>query len=326
MSFRVLKLACVVFLLVTLTPAVVCAQFSSSMMRTFGSGVANDAVTSVGTASVKIKPERLRMYVQLVGKGKTLKDALDSLENHREAALLQLEALKVDKDSISLGTPTVAAQSQQQQLEMMVRARMGMGASKAVKKGPRVYQVNVSLTAEWPLPSDKPDELLLFVDNLTEKIKKVDLSGEKDTRELSPEEQELLEEMEGAVTSYSGRSDQVQVGKPYFVYVGTISGDQRNKAMREAFVKAKKNAEELALAAKVRLGPLTGLSGGGSGSSNRYGNYGPYGNSYQIRNYLQQMMRGQAGEDETSENEVIGYTPGVLSYQIAVVATFKLAE
>jgi hypothetical protein len=97
--------------------------------------------------------------------------------------------------------------------------------------------------------------------------------------------------------------------------------------MREAFVKAKKSAEELALAAKVKLGPLAGLRGGGSGSRSLYRNYGPYSSlSYQTRNYLQQLMQGEEGENETNENEVVGYTPGAITYQMAVVATFKLEE
>ncbi|MBN1588273.1 MAG: SIMPL domain-containing protein [Pirellulales bacterium] len=329
MSSRALKLVFVVFLAIVVNPTFGEAQFGLDMLA-YGSGMGNDAVKSVGTVKLKIKPTTLRMYLQLDGKGGTLKNALANLKGNHKTTVLELEKLKAERDSISLGAPTIAAQSQQEQMEMMIQSRIVMPTtvemSVAKPKGPRVYQVTALLMAEWPLPSDKPDELLLFVDSLTAEIEKIALSGKKDSKELTPEQQELLEEMEGASTSYSNDSDGVKPGSPYFVYVGTVSEDQRTKAMREAFGKAKKNAEQLALAARVKLGSLVGLTGSSSGSSGLLNTYGSFGVDYEIRNYLQQITQGRQDEVESSENEVVGLTPGALSYQVVVTSVFKIAE
>ena len=66
-------------------------------------GAAAPGIVASGTATVQRKPTQLRLYMELVAKGKTLPEALAKLKERREAATAQLETLKADKNSIVFG-------------------------------------------------------------------------------------------------------------------------------------------------------------------------------------------------------------------------------
>ena len=317
MSFRACVLCCIAIIFTALMPA----QFGHAGYIAGGS---NSTISTSGSVTINIKPERLRMYVQVAGGGKTLKDALANLKKHYQAAVPRLEKMGANKDSISMGTPTIAGQVDSDKMNMMIRAHLGK--SKPDKKGPKVYQVTASLTAEWPLTTDKPEELLLFVDNLTEQIGKIDLTGKKDKKELSPEEQELLEEMDGSVTEFtisSNDDDDAKPGQPHFVYVGTVTEEQVDKAMREAFAQAKQEAQRLARVAEVKLGPLSGLSGGGTGAGIDFDGLGY---SYSMQNRLQRMMQGIDNDTQEKENEALANKPGPIRYRVSVTTRFEIEK
>src|ERR1043166_2107546 len=83
------------------------------------------AVTGTGVVILKRQPEALRMKVELSTKGKTLQEAIATLNARRDAAEAKLPGLRADKKSLVRGEPRVAAAQtdRQRQVEMMVRSR-----------------------------------------------------------------------------------------------------------------------------------------------------------------------------------------------------------
>ena len=80
---------------------------------------------------------------------------------------------------------------------MMQQGRQGKkGKQKEAAKPAEPVLVSVQFTAEWKLDAKTPEDLLIAVHALQEKIKGADLAGMKDAEKLSPEQEEMLEEME----------------------------------------------------------------------------------------------------------------------------------
>lgn len=290
------------------------------------------SVNGVGSETLQRPPARLRMLVELLGKGKTLEEALSKLKDRREAALLTLESLKPAKESVSVGEPgqSAAQANQRRQMEQMIRQRMmgGRGRKSSKPQLPASVTTSALLIAEWPLEGDTAEKRLLAAQAIQDKVKAADLAGAKEAQKLSPEEEELQEES----AEMMGNSDRESVapGTPQFMFVARISPEERQQALARAFGKAKAHATRLAQAAGAHLGPLLNLSdvGGMYGeerpfiSRRSFGGYGPdYGEMY-----VQQLL----GENlpavlRDKENEVMGPEPGNLHFGFQVTATFALA-
>ncbi|MEN6451703.1 MAG: SIMPL domain-containing protein [Thermoguttaceae bacterium] len=305
-------------------PSVASSQFGAAqLMAMQGGGL---ALTASGTATVQQRPTRMRMYVQLFGKGKNLEDALAKLKERREAAVLQLESLKADKKSIIFDGPTKsAAQSaQKRQIEAMVLEQMRSRGQKAKGlKVPQTVTVTASLTAEWPLEVKSQEELLVLSQAIEDKVKKADLSGSQEVEKLSPEEEELAEEAKQAMGRYNEQPQ--PVGQPTFVFVAVLSKQDRQKATAEAFKNAAAEAAELSKAANVELGRLTGVIRhcGGQRSFGGVEEYNPY-----YRNSMPAEFRRLAGqtEDADTQTEAFSGTPGPLVFTIKVAATYAVGK
>ncbi len=306
-------------------PTAARAQFEAWQMGMFAQNAPNESVVGAGSASIERPAVAMRLHVELFGKGKTLEEALENLKDRREAARVQLEALKADPQSIAFGTPTLSnpESEQRRRFEAMVAQRFsarGREVPKALKV-PKSFTVSASLTAEWPLEADSVEQALLATQALQDKVKAADLAGTKDAEELSPEEEELAEEM-ADMMDYTGQ-EEVKPGEPYFLYVARISEEDRSKAFAEAFAKAKGQAAELARAAGARLGPLVALSGGGGGTSD----YGDDMYGYERRSYLMRLAGRQEGPWEAAEqNEAVSGDPGSVAFTFHVNAVFRLEQ
>lgn len=323
MFYRSLKVLLIATSPAWLWPAAARAQLGAFRYAMLGQGPAMETVSGMGNVTIKPQPSALRMHIELVAKGKDLPEALAKLKDRREAAAAQLETLKANKGSITFGSPGLSQiqDAQRRQLEALIRQRMRSG--KRVPKGlkaPKSVTVAMKLSAEWPLQADGPEGLLLAAQQIIEKVKAADLAGVGQAEKLSPEEEELADE----ITEPFGGMDEekVEPGEPFFLYVARISDQQRDRAMAEAFAKAKLQAQQLARAAGIRLGPLTGLTGQGGGSSevmaSQFGGFG-----YARQQYLQRLI-GQAdfpGMDEKG-NETASAQPDSLVFTFMVRASF----
>lgn len=279
---------------------------------------AEGTVEGTGTAAVKQQPDTLRLHIDLLAKARTLRDALAKLKERREAARLELIALKVDEASIEFAEPKIQVQSDEQRrmMQMLVQQRLQGPSRRRPADAPKPpVTVSMSLKAEWPIKYESIEELLILSHELQEKIREADLAGLKEAEELSPEEQELAEEMEQMRSSYG--SGEEQPGEPTFLFVAAVSGQQRAAATAEAFRKARDQATQLAEAAGAQLGSLRHLSSQRSAQLD-YNDYMGYGNLYRLAQ--QQMATPGASEPA----EAVGPRPGTVSYEVIISASFAL--
>jgi uncharacterized protein YggE len=287
--------------------------------------------TVSGNAHVTIsrQPETMRVQIALQGKGATLKDALTAVKSRGDAARKQLTTLGAAKDSIKVESPKVAEKNDQQnqrqmRMQMMMMQRMRQGGKAAAPKKAKTAEpilVSAMLTAEWKLDAKSPDELLLSVHSLQEKIKAADLAGTKDAEKLSAEQEEMLEEMEDQMQF--GSDNEPKPGEPVFMFISRISDADREKALAEAFQKAKTQATRVAKAAGAELGSLKSLTA----SSSSAGGYNQYGNYNQHAYRAIQLARQAQGIDEDGsddETEAMGVEPGPVKITVTVMASFDL--
>ncbi len=185
--------------------------------------------------------------------------------------------------------------------------------------------MTVLLTAQWSLEAETPEQMLVLAQSLQEKVKAADLAGIKDAEKLSPEEEELADEA-SQMMDQSGEQ-RMPAGQPYFMFIAKLSQADREKLLGEAFAKAKTQAADLAKAADVELGPLTGISGQCGGQRNlgdeEYNEYNPYNNSSSIRRMLARQT--VEGADET-RYEAMSNDPAAVSFYGTVQANFRLGK
>ncbi|MHB8951534.1 MAG: SIMPL domain-containing protein [Pirellulaceae bacterium] len=304
--------------LLAVLPSFVMAQFGDIASPTTGGGI-----VGTGTVTVKEQPTLVRMSIQLQEKAETVEAALARLKDRREAALQQLESFGADKESLVVEPPTLAAgkTSQQRQMEQVLRMRQMQG--RRIPKGmekPHVVTVTSNLTAQWPLDMKSSDEMLAFVNELQNKVTAADLAGVKEAKEISPEEEELNEEMQQMMGSMSYGEEEVNPGEPQFLYVAKLKDEARDTAMTEAFTRAKAHAEQLAKAAGIELGPLTSLRGSTGRSDEESAMMQYYGGgSYAARMMIQQAS-GAGGGD--AEMEAFVSSPTAATFHIVVAASF----
>jgi len=280
-------------------------------------------VTASGSAVVKQMPERLRMVVQIQAKGSTIEAALQSLKERRKTAENRLKELEAIDESIEFGPPqrSVAfSQQQREMMEMLQRQLQGRGeiAERMLKANPSV--VSLTLRADWALEAETPEDLLLASHRLTEKIRAADPASTEEAQQLTPEEEEVLEELAGLTSDYGYETESDAV-EPRWLYVATISAAQRKQALAEAFEKAKQEATLLAEAAGAYLGPIVSLGSMHSGNET-FDEYG-YGHSPYSYRMAQMQMQMAAS---VNENEAIATEPGEVTFTVQINADFRLFD
>jgi hypothetical protein len=270
-------------------------------------------------------PETLRLSVQLMAKNMQLKQCLAQLKERGEAARATLATLGAAKESIKIGAPHVdeTQAAYRKQMEMMMAQQMMRRGKK--KKGEVVYPTVLveQLTADWPLAGKSPDEILMLAHDLSEKIKAADLSGSKKSEKLLPEEEEAMEESEGANYQRYNQGNE-KPGEPVFVYVSAVPADAQQKGLAEACQKAKESAAQLAQAADGSLGSLRSLRRDDT-TAEAYdmSNFRGYGGDYgQYFSMIAGMRQGNAARGKGTE--IIGPSPEKIEHHIRVVASFEL--
>jgi hypothetical protein len=282
-------------------------------------------VDGTGDAVIERAPETLRLTMQLMAKNMQMKPCLAQLKERCETAKTALVARGASKDSIKIGAPHVddTQAAYRKQMEMMMAQQMRQRGKK--KKAEVVFPTVLvaQLTADWPLAGKSADEILILSHDLTEKIRAADLSGSKKSEKLLPEEEEVMEESEGANFQRYNQGGE-KPGEPVFLYVSTVPADVQEKGLAEAFQKAKESAARLAKAADGRLGALRSLQRDETTSAafemsnfRRYG--GDYGEYYSL---ISGMRQGNGSR--SSGTEVIGPNPDKIEHHIRVVASFEL--
>lgn len=310
---------------VVLPVLALCAVFAGAAMAQIPMG---PSISGNGTAVLKKDPQFVRLQIDLLAKGKDLKEALARLKDRREAAGKKLAELGATAESIRFEDvhviPAQADQQQWRRMQRMVQARMRgekLGAKEAARKEP--VKVSVTLKAEWPLKGGSMEERLMATAKLEDEVRASDLAGQKEIEQLTPEEKEEAEEAEGQdQPEYYGGDEGAKPGDPVFIYVAKVSDEEKAKLLADAFNKAKANAARLAQAAGAQLGPLQYLTGGDGGAFPDYDVYSAYGNQY--RQYAYQLMQRLRMDQSEDDVEAVGVQPGQVSSKVQVTASFAI--
>jgi len=276
------------------------------------------SVSSTGTETVKLKPDELRLTIQLTEKGPAIKEVLAKLKARCDAAKLQIGQLAASKESVAVTEPVVSSDDaeRERQMQMMaMRSARGGRLPKGLEK-PKSVTLTANLSASWPLAGKSAEATLIFAHEIQTKVEAADLAGLKEKKQLTPEEEELAAEA-AQFGSYSVGSEP-SPGQPQFFFVGRISEERLNEATTAAFAKAKSQAQRLAKAAGSELGKLSSLSSHSTQDETAaYSRYGgmPY-----------EMMRlaRLGGGDSDAGQEAVSPTFSEVNFQVIVQAAFEL--
>ena len=187
---------------------------------------------------------------------------------------------------------------------------------------PDVYHVNCTMTVEWPFAAKTAEEILLESHALVQKIKTAELIGKKDTEKLTPEEEEVAEEIAEAAESEDGKNRK-SLPSHNFVRGAAVPEEDRQKAFADAFAKAKKNGEELAKAAGVELGPVVAIAGIETGNQNtETETYA----STPWANGLHRVSPPSPTTAEQQSNESVGVDPDSMKFTYSLNVIFKMGK
>jgi len=286
-------------------------------------------VTGHGTVELERPPESLRVQVDVLAKGKDVKEALARLKERRESAQGHLERSGASAASFTVSRAVIGDEKseRQKQLEMMMGGRvMNQPKAPAAKKkqAPSIL-VSAILTAEIPLKASSPEELMILSHDLEEKLKAADLGGLKELKQLSPQDEESAEETPQMMAmNVFGMAGESKRGEPSFSYVSKLSEEAQAKATAQAFQSAKQDAARLARAAGSELGSVhriedtSPLAGAAEDSS-------PAG---AISSFYRSMLQGEATGAKSTPHagEAVGSQPGKVIYRVSISATFSLKK
>jgi len=288
---------------------------------------AQGTVTGQGSVELRRQAEILRVRVQVLAKGKSLKEALSKLRERKLSAQKNLEALGMSAKSLEFGEPTIVDEKNDRQNQMAMRMMMrqmrnqGNKPAQKPKEAPPVT-VAAMLKAEFRLQAAEPDDFLLAANALEERLKAADLGGLKQLKQASGQDEEMAQEdaqeMMGVYDANAPKK-----GEPLFYYVSKIPEDEQEKARAQAYKKAKQEATKLAQAAGVELGALHSLTDNASAAGAFETEAMMRMNSMRV--YAEQMQE-EEGNEESRPGEAFGLKPKKVVYRIVVSASFQLKK
>lgn len=274
------------------------------------------AVTGTGRAVITRQPEILRLQMVVTADGKDITDATQKLKDAKASMTKKLTDLGAAEKSIQFGPTQVGAGEdprQQYMQRMVMRNRPG---AKAPEK-PKTVTVSASLKAEWPLKAAGADDLVVMGYTLQEKISASGLA-KKDAKQLTPEEQEALEEAQAMAAANGGSATP---GEPTFRYVSKVSEAEEAKAMADAFSQAKSDAARIAKATGSELGTLIHVASS-TDTPGVSGDDDPM--AFQRMMVMRQMAGESGAPGSTPPNEAISAQAGPLELRITVTASFSI--
>jgi len=279
----------------------------------------SSGISVKGSAESSEQAELMRMSVKIEAQGSDLNAAMESLLEKKKKATISIEKLEPLEGTIKFGDiGDGGGQGDTTRVMQQMKRRFGDDPKMAqmMKVKPTV-KLTLSITADWKLETAEPGELMLACDALKQKISKTDFVGESEDK-LSPEQQELAEEMSEMMDQYGGGEESTPSGTPSFYYVRVISAELQEELLGKAFDDAKKEAMRLAKATKSTLGDLIHLSTStGGGSSNPYEDY------YRSQ---AQSLSPKANTLEGGAIETVSQKPDKAKYSVSISAMFGIKQ
>ncbi|MCL2349327.1 MAG: SIMPL domain-containing protein [Planctomycetaceae bacterium] len=308
---------CFAFFIVTMTAW---AQYPGFLPMNMSGNTAlpYPAISVSGTSTVKSLPGTIRVIIPIQVKAKTIDEAITSLQAGQKTALEKIQKIGFKKEQVefdNFGFDQLQ-ENKRRQMEAMISQRMNQPGQKKPEIAESVA-LRCLLIAEWPIVGKTVEEILRESYTLKQKINAADFISKKGT--LTPEEEELAEEMESMNDSSGGPESS---NDPQLIYIAKISEEEGQKAYTEAFEQARKQGEFLAKAANVKLGTLMQLS---AGLTKNQKSLNPYSRDYQDYDYyVMQMVSQQFGGDSSKQLECIATAPGLVEFTFIVQAVFLM--
>ena len=274
-------------------------------------------VVAVGRATLKTRPDLLRVRIMLTADGSGAREAVQVLAKRRDEVKQKLLAAGAKAESIEMEEPTVGTGTlspQQRQMHMCVamqRNRGGMAPPASTQ--PQRVTVSCKLQAEWPLSAGAGDGLLVVAEELQNKIKE---AAKAPKRQLTPEEQEIAEETAAAANAGdTGGDAALKPDEPSFTFVHRVSEEERAKLAADAVTRAKTDAARLAAAAGRSVGPIRRMSSGLVAGEEQ---------TSAMAEVYYRMATGTAAATDDRAAEASGAQAGQVSYVLSVSVTFEL--
>lgn len=200
-----------------LTGLLVLSLGTTAHAQFWGTGDVGGTVQGTGTVTIERQPQRMQMEVDILFRAGSVEDAVAGLQEQIETARLQLVELGAIEDSITVGDPSIDTRqsNQQQMMQQMITPSFGAPArNRPESKAKQPVTLTALMKAEWELDQAATADLLVRTHELQEQIRAADVAGSEAATQLTPEEQEVFEEMQQQYGSYG--SDEAKPGEPLF--------------------------------------------------------------------------------------------------------------
>ncbi len=282
------------------------ALLATMLCTAVSMGADEPTVVATGHATLKQRPEILRLMVLVTSQGDDPQGAMKALSQRRDQLKKEMVSLGADESSISFSEPTSAEQltPQQRQMQMVL-------AAQGHKPTTQASGVNISceLTAEWPIHAASADDAFIAAGDLQQKIKPILAEGAS-KKAKTPEEQEIAEEMAGADQSQNA----AKPDEPKFIFVHKLTDADQADMVKRAFVDATAEAQRLATAAGKTLGAVRQISTGAAAADATQNVY---------MDYIEEMT-GSGNNVPPKPGEASGDSPGGVTANVSVSVTFAL--
>lgn len=291
--------------------------------------IRSEGIQASGTANVRLRPEKMRLRMELVVHGESIADAMAMLKVLIERDRKQLQVLGAIPESIRFGDPGIrknqpidgaeAANAEEDDEAKPKAAAAGAGnapPAEAPAAAPaRKVSASMSLTADWELKAREPIELAVEIGTLQQKIRDADLSkvndgGDGDGGGDDPQEEEE--------NNRFGLMPTLSPGVAKYLFVAHLPLDEQKKCAARAFARAKRDAEILAAGAGTPLQRLRSLRVPAFMEEGAYEMYNPDVSSTSALVREENIRR--------EDDEVWGKNWRALDFEIKVVATFDVGD
>src|SRR5262245_14618259 len=208
-------------------------------------------VNSSGAVTVRQRPALLLMKTPVLADESTLELGLTKLKAQCEATSRWLNRLGAVR--VEVGEPHFADQGDRDPMvKMQNLARRAARRRPAQASTRQRAGVRAVLTATWEIASMSAEEIIILLDRL-----RFEVAGDSNSTE-APDEPSQWAAPEEQLRDLMAQFQQPPVDDtaPVFLFVARLEAEQLEKAMAEAFSRARESAERLARAAGLRLGPL----------------------------------------------------------------------
>lgn len=266
-------------------------------------------ITVSGHAKATYRAEIMRMTVTLSSQGANYDEAMSKLKPQEDSLKAGLPTTGVDDKSITFSDPTEGDADMSQQQRMIQQLQMSRpGAAPSTQPS---VTVHVTVTAEWVLPKSTGADAFLAAEKMQEKIKAAipKPAASATGAALTPEQQELAEEMAAAQRAQGGDS---AGNAPQFVYAHKLSEDERTKVLADAVANAQAQAKRLASAVGGKLGALDHISTTENNAEDL------------VTMEMQMYAARNAESNDSSDSEATGSDQGKVEYSEKVTAAYKL--